>query len=174
MSDAVKKALHYLVLTTAIIGGLGPTVAQLNGHLPPSYLTLAIHAVAVAAAIHLYFIQSPLFVPLLAVRKLPPRPPTVLPLPVFTILLPVLWLAWGCLNPVAVPPVIGGGISLVQCVSGEIAKGDDTFEDIATACGAQTIAEVIGIVEVFETVPQASTATLSTQAKLVHHKAAKK
>jgi hypothetical protein len=123
----------------------------------PSYFTLAVHAVAVAAAIHLWLIQSPLVQPLLATKKAPPVVPPLAMLAVVAF--------GGCMAATQIPVIIGGGETLVNCVTAEIAKGDDTFEGIATACGATAIAEVVGIVETL--------ATTSAPAKAVHHKVVK-
>jgi hypothetical protein len=68
MTITTKQVLTYLVLATAVIGGLGPTVAQLAGVVPAPYLAAIVHFIGVCAALHLYLIQSPLIQPFLATK----------------------------------------------------------------------------------------------------------
>jgi hypothetical protein len=63
-----KTLVTYLLVTTAVLGGLGPTAANLAGVLPPRWLEVVGHVVATAAALHLWLVQSPLIQPLLATK----------------------------------------------------------------------------------------------------------
>jgi hypothetical protein len=67
-----------------------------------------------------------------------------------------------------IPAITAAVVGEVQCVEGEIAKGDDTFEAIALACAPLAVSDVVTIVGALAT----SSPTLADKAKLVHHKSA--
>jgi hypothetical protein len=74
----------------------------------------------------------------------------------------------------AVSSLAPGGAQLVVCIAGDLAKGRDTFEDLAADCGAATLSEVIGVVETLaatapDAAPAASASTPALAAK-VHHR----
>jgi hypothetical protein len=75
-----------------------------------------------------------------------------------------------------IPAITADVVQEVQCVENEIAKGDDTFEDIALACAPLAVSDVVTIVTALaSSAPDAGTSSqLALSAKSVHHKAAAK
>jgi|HubBroStandDraft_1064217.scaffolds.fasta_scaffold505053_2 hypothetical protein len=75
-----------------------------------------------------------------------------------------------------IPAITADVVQEVQCVENEIAKGDDTFEDIALACAPLAVSDVVTIVTALaSSAPDAAASSqLSLSAKSVHHKAAAK
>ncbi len=83
-----------------------------------------------------------------------------------------------CKNTALVGAVAEGGAPLVQCVTTELLKGDDTFEGIAAACGGAAVSEVVGIIETLASSYAdgglAKASPLAAKAAAAHHRNAGK
>ena len=69
MTPKAKAALKYLSLAVTIIAGAGPFVSSLAGAVPPTWVAVGLHLVAIAGTVHLLLVESPLTQPLLASKK---------------------------------------------------------------------------------------------------------
>jgi hypothetical protein len=68
MSLNLKNVLKYVILATAFVSALGPSVATLAGAAPSKLITVLSGLVAASASIHLFLTESPLVQPLLATK----------------------------------------------------------------------------------------------------------
>ena len=68
MNTTLNKIIRGLVLAVFLIGGLGPTVAEWAGFVPPKAYAVISHVVAVCSGLSLYAMASPFLQPFLPTK----------------------------------------------------------------------------------------------------------
>lgn len=68
MSPNAKKYLKLAILILTIVAGLGPTVTELAGALPPTWVSVLSRIVSLAGALQLWLSESPLVQPFLSTK----------------------------------------------------------------------------------------------------------
>jgi hypothetical protein len=171
MSTQARNVFRYLVLTVTIVAGLGPTIAQLSGLVPATWLAVASHVVSVAGAVHLMLQDSPLLQPLLPISQSIPPPKMPRIPPTIGAMLATLSLS-GCALFASKGAAIATSVGdVAACVISHAENDKDpTFETIAAECSGVAVSDVVTIVTALAAAPDGGAAEATVlRYRAIHH-----